>query len=476
MNPRVLALGLSWGCGATEPTAAEGLPALRVAVDLDDDPRVVEVELVAEVASVELLPGQPTEVWAYRDVNAPDDDATIPGPRIEASLGDTLVVHLRNELPEATTLHWHGLRLPQAMDGNPDDGVLAPGESTTVRFELRDPGLHWYHSHHGADLQTERGLQGTLLVREPAAPIAVDRDRVLVLDDIALDDDGTLRLEPSQDDIMLGRRSGQVLVNGAPPSTARARRGAWERWRVVNSANGRFFALALPQQPLRVIGWDGGPVAQPYDVDVLVIAPGERYDLLVRMPEHDELVLRSEAVPRGGGAADPAVELLRLQLHGAVVRAAAPRLPAVVVSPLPVDDATAVRRLELEHRTGNGKGAVFTIDGQRWPLAPALHVEQGALEVLELVNLSPHEHPFHLHGMRFQVLDRDGVTPPSAGWKDTVTVSPGGTTRLAVRYDALGMWMLHCSIPEHAERGMMRDLHVMAAPPPGPMRGEEGGA
>ncbi|MFO0634142.1 MAG: multicopper oxidase family protein [Nannocystaceae bacterium] len=465
------------GCGADAAAAPEGLPQLRAAVDIDDDPHVVEVELVAEVATVELLPGRATEVWAYRDANAPQDEATVPGPSIEAALGDTLIVHLRNELPEGTTLHWHGLRLPQAMDGNPDDGVLAPGATTTVRFELQDPGLHWYHSHRSADVQTERGLQGTLVVRDPAAPpLGVDRERVLVLDDIALADDGEPLLEPSQDDIMLGRRSGTVLVNGAPPGHARARRGAYERWRVVNASNGRFFALALPHVALRVIGWDGGPVAQPYDVDTLVIAPGERYDLVVRMPETDAVVLRSEAVARGGGAADPAIELLQLQLHGPTLRAAAPRLDPVAVPALPIDAGTPVRRLELEHRTGNGKGAVFTIDGQRWPLAPALHVEQGALEVIELVNRSPHEHPFHLHGMRFQVLDRDGVAPPVAGWKDTVSVTPGGTTRLAVRYDALGMWMLHCSIPEHAERGMMRDVHVMAAPPAGPMRSSEGGS
>jgi len=138
--------------------------------------------------------------------------------------------------------------------------------------------------------------------------------------------------------------------------------------------------------------------------------------------------------------------------------------PAPVLEALPVDEGTAVRRFELDHQAGMGVGAVFTVNGQRWPLNTPVHVDFGATEIWEIVNLGDHEHPFHLHGMSFQILDRDGVGEPTLGWKDTVRVGPRGTTRIAVRYDELGMWMFHCTIPEHAERGMMGDLHVMEAP------------
>jgi FtsP/CotA-like multicopper oxidase with cupredoxin domain len=137
----------------------------------------------------------------------------------------------------------------------------------------------------------------------------------------------------------------------------------------------------------------------------------------------------------------------------------------MAVEPLFVDDSTTVRTFELAHEVGGmGDGAVFTINGMRWPLAPPLHVQLGATEVWEIVNDGEHDHPFHLHGMVFQVLDRDGREEPTLGWKDTVRVGPRGTTRIAVRYDAPGMWMYHCSIPEHGERGMMGDLHVMEDP------------
>jgi FtsP/CotA-like multicopper oxidase with cupredoxin domain len=470
-------------CAPPQPELepARALPEPVPAVDLDPEPGVVEIELVAEVATVELVPGIATEVWAYRDAGAPDGTATVPGPLVTAALGQRLVVHVRNELPQATTVHMHGLRLPDAMDGNPMvAGAIEPGESFTYDVVLRDPGLHWYHPHLYSDEQIQRGLQGPLLVRGPDEPV-VASERVLVLDDVALDDDGALVLEPTHDDVMYGRRGNVLLVNGRLPATATAAAGSTERWRLVNTSNGRFFALALQgpsappgddleraakgvDTPLRVIGWDGGAV-EPYETDVLVIAPGERYDVLATLDGEPGERLELETLPRPdapGPAADGPYTLLTLELGPPDADALVePVVPATSVTPLDVDGDTAVRRFELEHVSGTGLGAVFTVNGERWPLNTAIHVDSGDTEVWELVNLGPHEHPFHLHGMPFQVLDRDGASEPTLGWKDTVRIDPHGTTRIAVRYDEPGMWMFHCTIPEHAERGMMGDLHVM---------------
>jgi FtsP/CotA-like multicopper oxidase with cupredoxin domain len=449
-----------------EATRAEW-SALRPAVDLDPDPRVVEVELVAEIASVELVPGIATEVWAYRDAGAPDGEASVPGPLVETALGDRLIVHLRNDLPQGTTLHWHGLRVPEAMDGNPMvSGTIASGASTTVDFVVQDAGLHWYHPHVYSDEQIQRGLYGAVLVRGPDEPI-VDVERVLVLDDVMLGADGAIELDPSAEDLMLGRRGNTLLVNGRTPATAPAISGTVERWRIVNTSNGRFFALAFGGTPLGVIGWDGGPVAQPYEVDELVVAPGERYDVLVAIAGADGERRRLETRPlvRGIGHEDGGpYTLLELEIERGT--AAHPlELPAArEIAALPVDDDGAVRRFALAHAVGDASGSVFTINGLRWPLAPPLHVELGVTETWEIVNEDDHDHPFHLHGMPFQVLDRDGQPEPTLGWKDTVRVGPRGTTRVAVRYDALGMWMAHCSIPEHSERGMMADVHVMEDP------------
>lgn len=463
-----VAVALLPGCAAPVadgPAEARTLAELRPAVDLDPDPGVVEVELVAEVASVELVPGIETEVWAYRDAAAPDGTATVPGPLVTARVGQRLVVHVHNELPQATTVHWHGLRVPEAMDGNPMvSGAIEPGESFTYDIVLRDPGLHWYHPHLYADEQIQRGLQGALLVRGPAEP-EVATERVLVLDDVALAEDGTLALDPTHDDVMYGRRGNTLLVNGQLPARAPAAAGSVERWRLVNTSNGRFFSLAVAGVALRVIGWDGGAVAEAYETETLVIAPGERYDVLVALPGEpgDGLVLETLPFARGAGADDGGpYTLLTLDLVEPDDDAfGMPALPPASIAPLPVDDGTTRRRFELDHTSGTGPGATFTVNGERWPLSTPLHVQHGATEVWELVNLGAHEHPFHLHGMFFQVLDRNGTREPSLGWKDTVRIGPYGTTRLAVRYDEPGMWMFHCTIPEHAERGMMGDLHVM---------------
>jgi len=463
----LLAVGLLPGCAPSfgdEPAGTRTLAELRPAVDLDPDPDVVEVELVAEVASVELVPGVSTEVWAYRDAGQRDGMATVPGPLIAAEVGQRLVVHVHNELPQGTTVHWHGLRVPEAMDGNPMvSGAIEPGESFTYDIVLRDPGLHWYHPHLYADEQIQRGLQGALLVRGPAEP-EVATERVLVLDDVALAEDGALALDPTNDDVMYGRRGNTLLVNGQLPARATAAAGSVERWRLVNTSNGRFFSLALAGTSLRVIGWDGGAVAEPYETEALVIAPGERYDVLVALSGEpdDTLVLETLPFARGAGADDGGpYTLLTLDLAEPDRDALGmPELRPAAITPLPVD-GTVVRRFELDHVSGTGPGATFTVNDERWPLNTPIHVQHGATEVWELVNLGGHEHPFHLHGMFFQVLDLDGAREPSLGWKDTVRIGPQGTTRLAVQYDEPGMWMFHCTIPEHAERGMMGDLHVM---------------
>lgn len=447
---------------------------LVVAIDRNPDPRIVEIDLVAEVATVGFLDGVATEVWGYRDAADPDGVVLVPGPRIDVARGDRLIVHLHNELPEPTTLHWHGLRVPEAMDGNPMvSGTIAPGADATVDFIVRDAGLHWYHSHHAADVQTQRGLQGAIVVRDPDEPTAfeADHERVLVLDDIGLQADGTPILDASADDIMLGRRGNALLVNGRLPGVATARAGTVERWRVVNTSNGRTFVLELGSLShdvlaMTVIGWDNGPIVTPYTTTSLVIAPGERFDLRVPIGGAPDEVLELRTLPydRGGGMVDPGpYTLLSLRLQGAAATAPSLETSAREVESLIPDAGREPRRFTLQHQLGDAAGAVFTINDKRWPLAPPVHVEQGAIELWELVNETEHDHPFHLHGVPFQVIDRDGVAPPTSGWKDTVRVSPGGTTRIAVRHEALGMWMFHCTIPEHAERGMMADIHVMEA-------------
>jgi len=450
------------------PTTRPSLPGLEPAIDLDPAPDVVEIHLEAAAAEVDYRgDGIVTRVMAYRDAGRPGSRATVPGPQIVANVGDTLVVRFTNRMPErTTTVHWHGLRLPAHMDGNPaHSGATYPDQSFEYRFVVRDAGLHWYHPHVDTDQQMELGLYGTLLVRAPGEP-EVDVERVLVLDDVDLDSDAQVRLEPDADDIALGRHGDVVLVNGRERPSLVVQAGTTERWRLVNAANGRYFQLELAGHRFIVVGGDGGPLAAPYATRSLLIAPGERHDVLLTVVAGpgERVWLRSGAVERGHGEV-PSFDVLELRVSfaDAEPRAVAPESFTAPVELLPVTADTMVRTFRLGEDLEHPNGPRFTINDELWPFNKPIVAKLGDLEVWSLENPGDGEHPFHLHGAFFHALDRNGVPDPQPAWKDTINVAAHTTLRLAVRHETPGMWMYHCQIPEHAERGMMGDL-VVAEP------------
>mgnify|MGYP003346489230 CR=1 FL=1 len=216
--------------------------------DQNPDPAVVEVTLEARPATVAWLPGKPVTAWTY--------NGAVPGPLIEAKLGDRLIVHFHNALSEPTTIHWHGVRAPAAMDGGGMAGeTIAPGADFTYDFTLPDAGLFWYHPHVKTDRQVEEGLYGALVVRGPDAVAAPER--ILVLDDVLVDGDGQ---QPATSPMaqMMGREGNVPLVNGHPKAATTVRAGSWERWRLVNAANARILNLQLAGAKLVQIGTDGG--------------------------------------------------------------------------------------------------------------------------------------------------------------------------------------------------------------------------
>jgi FtsP/CotA-like multicopper oxidase with cupredoxin domain len=433
--------------------------------DLDPAPGRVEVELRAAPARWEFLPGKPAEVWAYHD-GASDAAASIPGPVLELELGDEVVVHFRNDLPEDTTIHWHGMRVPNASDGTlASQAAVAPGESYDYRFSATDAGLFWYHPHIAGDLQVERGLYGAVVVRGGVEP-EVANDRIFVLDDVKVEADGRLSTRTAALDVMLGRQGNVLLVNGRKRPSLSVAPGSRERWRFVNAANGRYFNLSLPGHPLLVIGTDGGLLVEPYVTDTLLVAPGERYDVLVELEAEpgERLPLQTRHYDRGHDLPDPGpLDLLELAFGDTAAVPPTP-LPEAwgAVEPLSVPVGAVVHPFVLSEDETNAEEPRFYINDAAFPDVPMLEVERDAVEVWEIQNDSEMDHPFHLHGMFFQVLDEAGVPVGPLAWKDTVNVPKEQTLRFAVRYDAVGRWMYHCHILEHAERGMMGELEVMA--------------
>ena len=450
-------------CGSNPP----GDPlALTTLTDVNADPSIVEVNLVAAPARATFLPGKPADVWAFRDGSVDGAEGSVPGPMIEANQGDRVIVHFRNDLPDATTIHWHGVRVPNASDGTPVAQVPIPSGGTyDYEFVAKDAGLFWYHPHVDGEVQVERGLYAPILVHGGPA-IDVAADRVFVLDDVKLEASGALSTTTDNLDMMLGRQGNVVLVNGTSDGVVRAAAGTRERWRFVNAANGRYFNLSLGGRPLTVIGWDGGLVSAPYETTTLLVAPGERYDVLVDLggAPGDALELDTVYYDRGHDLPDPGpIKLLAIELGAAGPAPAALPISWGDVAPLPVNASTPEVPFVLTEEDTSAEPR-FLINGQAYPDVTPLTATRGTLAIWRLDNQSEMDHPFHLHGMSFQPLDASGAPVTPLGWKDTINVPMKSVVRVAVQYDAPGTWMFHCHILEHADRGMMGELVV--APPP----------
>ena len=440
-------------------------PGITRVTDLNDHPDIVEVFLIAGVGETRYLKSGPAQVWAYRDGARPGLELQVPGPLIEAKQGDKVIVHFRNDLPEGTTIHWHGLRVPNHSDGTPStQHEVLPGAEFRYEFVAHDEGTFWYHPHVRGDTQVERGLYGMVVVRGgPRVPVT--RERALVLDDVKLTSTGALSDSTTSLDIMLGRLGNFIVANGIVDGSLRVERGARERWRIVNTANGRYFNLRLPGHVFQVIGWDGGLLKSPYETETLLVAPGERYDLIVELRAQPGAKVPLETIhyDRGHGVPDPGPQrVVTLDFVGDVRESPGP-LPPIWGAPVDLMPPADARLVELdldEESINGGEDVRFTINEKAWPDGLVLHGRSGEVAVWTVHNESEMDHPFHLHGMFFRVLDVNGIPPMQVGWKDTVNVPKESALRFVVQYGDPGTWMYHCHILEHAERGMMGDLKL----------------
>lgn len=442
---------------AQPPDFADEL-ALRVPSDLNQDPNVLEINLEARVSNLEILPGTTTPAWTY--------DGAIPGPLLRAKVGDRLIVHFKNSLPEATTIHWHGLRIPADMDGVPGHGQepIPPGGSFDYAFTLPDAGTYWYHPHFDSAAQVANGLYGPIVVDDPREPKGIGDEVVMILSDIGLEADGRLIPNDTGGDLgtLFGREGEVLLVNGRVNPALRARAGLRQRWRIINASQSRYFQLALPGASFTRIGGDGGFAAESEVSNLPVVVPAGRADLLVEPKPQpgggQSLPLFWLPYDRGFGTAfnREAEQMLHLVFDDQPA-AASPPLPELTreIPELDAAHATAVR---LDLTLNNGQDGSFALGINGVPSWQAQHImaRLGETQLWTVRNTIEWDHPFHLHGFFFQVLDVDGVPPQVREWRDTANVPVNGVLRLLVNFDERpGMWMFHCHILDHADAGMM---------------------
>ena len=459
--------------------------------------------LTAQAGSSELVAGLQTPTWGY--------NGSMLGPALVVPRAQPVRVELRNGLAQSTTLHWHGAIVPGPVDGGPHSPIL-PGRTQRVGFTLDQPGATlWFHPHPDTrtGAQAYAGLAGLLLVddgvdRRLGLPHAWGVDDIpVIVQDRRIAADGTLLYMTSMHDLM-GMKGDRFLVNGREqPHVAVPAQHV--RLRLLNGSNARIYNFAFDDgRSFQVVASDAGLLARPETTRRLVLAPGERAEIVVDLSgdQGRQLVLQSrfaEVVdtlngsPMGSDAWDQStIELLQLRIGAP--NGAKSGVPAklVGIDPIPVA-AARVRRFTLQGmRMGSMMGGPRNVDRSApidsGPAGMSLgvggqnlfsindqfmqmnlinqRVRLGDVEIWELRNEGYMAHPIHVHGVSYQVMSRDGASPPEweRGRKDTVLVRRGETVRLAMRFtqraDEAHPYMYHCHILEHEGNGMMGQFTV----------------
>ncbi|MET7700296.1 multicopper oxidase family protein [Streptomyces sp. NPDC005485] len=458
-----------------------------------------EVRLTAAPASLDL--GGPTvRSWAY--------GGELPGKEVRVTAGDTLALTLANHLPEATSLHWHGIALRNDMDGVPGltQRAVKPGADLTYRFAVPHAGTYWFHPHSGT--QQDRGLYAPLIVEDPKEPLSYDKEWVVVLDDWVDGVDGStpdavlaelrggmgdgagmdhsghdmsgmaMRMDASPkpsgssgpsrmmtgaDSELLGNDAGDVaypyyLVNGrtaAAPSVFRARPGDRVRIRIINAGGDTAFRVALGGHEMTVTHTDGFPVRHA-KTDALLLGMGERYDVLVTAGDGvfpltalaEGKKASTHALLRTGGGSAPSAAGRPRELDGRLLTA----------DKLKADDSVALKEKEPDRTvrlqlTGGMAKYDWAFDKKPYRADQRHPVRAGERVRLVFANSTSMWHPVHLHGHTFALANVVGGPR-----KDTAVVLPNGTLTVDFDADNPGLWMVHCHNVYHSEAGMMTVL------------------
>ncbi|MEO0383180.1 MAG: multicopper oxidase family protein [Pseudomonadota bacterium] len=447
--------------GASALALSPVLPRLSLA-SMDEG----TLELTAAPHQLSLVGdgGPLSDLWTYNQ--------GLPGPKIRVRKGERVRVHFNNQLEEPTSVHWHGIRIENAMDGvaGLTQAPVMPGESFAYDFVAPDAGTYWYHAHNRSWNQVARGLYGPLIVEEHEPAFDSEHDLTLMIDDWRLVGEGTFdvaSLGQLMDWSHAGRLGNYISVNGKLAQTLDLTRGEAYRLRLINAANARVFEFDPNRFGAKIIGYDGQNLSEPTTLNYapLLLGPAQRVDLLV-VPDEDfalEAFVNDQAYP-----------ITRFTVSGE----APSQLPnpPIIASSLPEPDLPTARRVRVEMEGGAMGGRVdMTFQGQPvtrqvmqdygqlWSFngvanltdEPMFSASLGETIVIETVNNTRWVHAMHVHGHHFRVLSRSGAeVNDGQPWRDTFLIGAQQTTEIAFVADNPGRWLYHCHMLEHAAAGM----------------------
>ena len=420
--------------------------------------------LIAEPTSIELLPGKQTAALTF--------NGDFPAPVIRAQQGKRIRIRFINRLNEPTTIHWHGIRIENAMDGVPflTQPPIQAGASFLYDFICPDAGTFWYHPHVNSLTQLGRGLTGAFIVEE-AHPVAFDHEAVIQLRDWRLDKEGGwLSLSDPRQAARAGTLGTVKTVNGLIKPVLDIPVGGTVRARFLNLDNTRVYHLSFKDYPAQVLAHDGNAIAEPYALDSRDTGAGMRLDVGFIAPAQvgQEVIVYDK---KGRGY----FEIFRFRTVASDLppRMAVPSLP---VNPIPAPNLATAEHLKLVFEWAgalspvNADGSVdhsfWTINRRAWTgmskeviPAPLARLKLNHSYVIELHNATPHHHPIHMHGITFTVLssNKRKITPYHT---DTVLLARNEKVKVAFIADNPGRWMFHCHVVEHMKTGLMGYISI----------------
>lgn len=416
---------------------------------LIDNTRVFDLDI--KKGEWEFLKGKKTETYGY---NGP-----ILGPVLALEKGEKTRINISNSLSEETTVHWHGAIVSQESDGVHNSDIL-PNSKKTVEFTLNQPeATLWFHPHpmHKTAQQVYKGLAGLIyLSDEKSNELAIPReygfnDFPIVIQDKKLSSEGKLEYKTNHMEKIHGKSGGYLMVNGIVSPYMNIPKGL-TRLRVINGSNATNYNIDLSNRSFFQIASDGGLLTSPVEMKKLVLAPGERAEIIV-----DSEILETKDYLYINGV--KALEFRKTN------RESLTKLPKnLSILPEIKDDLTKLKTLNFTLKTTSKSN---TINGEVFDMEKMnFQVKKGEKQIWNIVNsdgMMDMPHPFHVHGAQFRILERNGQLPPlnEQGWKDTVNLKAGDNVKILVEYKTDGITVYHCHILEHEETGMMGQFQII---------------
>ena len=442
------------------------------------DKTILDVKLEASLKTRQLLTPKTnqdnsTEVMAYNE----------GFPVIRIQQGQRLRVHFTNRLDQATTIHWHGLRLPNAMDGVPilTQAPIQPGQDFVYEFDCPDAGSFWFHTHIHSLEQMAKGLIGILIV-EDETKNQFDQDLVFAYHDLSLNEnDGSHFSDTTCLDIKSAARGGLhgnfYTVNGKPlkQNIHNIVAGSLLRLRILNTDNSRIMKLSLLQDDqsydkVRIIAIDGNAVAKPIKLNRYRIGPAMRLDLAIQMPQESSKQLKLQNV----FVKTPYTLGVLNTIDGEKIMQKAQFPPMPKLNPIAQADLKNAQILDFEFANmavSNKQQIIFWgINKTAWHKEdikdkkdlppPIARLKLGQSYIFRLKNISKFSHPIHIHGHTWFVLSSSKKTTLTGYHTDTILIRPREQIDAALVADNPGAWMYHCHIIDHMATGMMSYVTV----------------